>query len=472
MRAGMDSVEAAASVQTRPWTDDLKVCPHTGVGEATNQAYRNDGSRIEEYKSRDKKCLCMVEDTLLYAIYSGHNGVRVADFALQKMAADLLLGQLNGRSTDEAVMDVIRQAFHAVEKGYIDSIDLELATRTDLQLQLTDIDLRQYQYSPEVNNVLQKLDKIKNELAVGCSAVLALIYQSKLYIGNIGNCRALLCKTDEFDTLTVTQLSVDHNLYNEEEVLRLFRLGLEAQNFENRPLYSTRCIGNYLGKNGYKDCDFLSDASSEPVIFQPEIVGSVPITSACKFLVLMSSGLCRALHDLYPGDTSYGNRNLVQMIAEEFQAQSTLAGVAQSVVHRVVQLHHDAFMQQVDEGGGKATAFSNRDDITLLIRNFDYPLPNAFNNRKISNQSNTSTSFTSPSSTITNAAPANQSPGNETDCAGLGTMVSVCSTEQTENDNFKKPLEPVKSYVDFSDYYRRVAEARKLGKLPPNIDFD
>nr|XP_019546611.2 TGF-beta-activated kinase 1 and MAP3K7-binding protein 1-like [Aedes albopictus] len=470
MRAGMDAVEAAAGFQTRPWTDDLKVCPQTGVGEATNQTYRTDGSRIEAHKSHDKKCLCIVDDTLLYAIYSGHQGVRVADFALQKMAADLLLGQLNGRSTDEAVKDVIRQAFHAVEKGYIDSIDVELATRTALQMQLSDIGLRQYQISQEFSNVLDKLGKIKLELSVGTSAVLALIYQSKLYIGNIGNCRALLCKTDDFDTLTFSQLSVDHNLYNEEEVLRLLRLGLEAQNFENFPLYSTRCIGNYNGKGGYKDCDFLSDASSEPVIFQPEIVGSVPITSACKFLVLMSSGLCRALHDLYPGDTSYGNRNLVQMIAEEFQAQSTLAGVAQSVVHRVVQLHHDAFMQQVDEG--KPSAFFNRDDITLMIRNFNYPLPNAFNNRKTSNRSYTSTASASSSTTGSDATPTNQSYGTEMDCSGMGTNVSVTSSERSENDNFPEGEKRVKSFVDFSDYYRRVAEARKLGKLPPNIDFD
>ncbi|XP_053682588.1 TGF-beta-activated kinase 1 and MAP3K7-binding protein 1-like [Sabethes cyaneus] len=467
MRSSTDSVEAAGS-KTRPWTDDLEVCPFTAVGEATNQTYREDGSRFEAFKSRDRKCLCRVDETLLYAIYSGHNGVRVADFALQKMAADLLFGQLNGRATDEAVKDVIRQAFHSVEKGYFDSIDADVATKTDLQLQLSMDGLSQYQISQEFGNVLEKLDKLNVELSVGSSAALALVYQSKLYIGNIGNCRALLCKTDEYETLTVTQLSVDHNLYNEEEVLRLFRLGLEAQNFENCPLYSTKCIGNYMGKTGYKDCDFLSDASSEPVTFQPEIVGSIPITPACKFLVLMSSGLCRALHDLYSGDSSKGNRHLIQFIAEEFQSQSTLAGVAQSVVHRIVQLHHDAFMQKVEEGN--KASFGNRDDITLLIRNFNYPLPNAFNNRK--NSSRSLASATSASSTASSdATPTNHSYGTETDCSVMGTNVSVASSERSENDDFPE-LEKVMPYVDFSDYHRRVAEARKLGKLPPNIEFD
>ncbi|XP_055523966.1 TGF-beta-activated kinase 1 and MAP3K7-binding protein 1-like [Wyeomyia smithii] len=468
MRSSTDSVGAAGS-KSRPWTDDLTVCPFTAVGEATNQTYREDGSRAEACKSRDRKCHCTVDETLLYAIYSGQNGVRVADFALQKMAADLLLGQLNGRATDEAVKDVIRQAFNSVEKGYFDSIDADVATKTALQMQLSMDGLSQYQISQEFRNVLEKLDKINVELSVGSSAALALIYQSKLYIGNIGNCRALLCKTDEYETLTVTQLSVDHNLYNEEEVLRLCRLGLETQNFENCPLYSTKCIGNYLGKTGYKDCDFLSDASSEPVIFQPEIVGSIPITPACKFLVLMSSGLCRALHDLYPGDTSKGNRILIQFIAEEFQSQSTLAGVAQSVVHRIVQLHHDAFMEHVLEG--RKSPFSNRDDITLLIRNFNYPLPNAFNNRKNSSRSFTSTASAS-STASSDATPTNHSYGTETDCSVMGTNVSVASSERSENDDFPEPEKKVTPYVDFSDYHRRVAAARKLGKLPPDIEFD
>ena len=236
---------------------------------------------------------------------------------------------------------------------------------------------------------------------MGSSAVLALIHRSHLYLGNIGNCRALLCKTDEHDTLTVTQLSVDHNLLNAEEAARLFRLGLMAQNFEGVPLYSTRCIGNYLGKAGYKDCNFLSSATAEPVIFEPEIVGGIQITPACRFLVLMSSGLCRALHEIFPGDASTGNRELVRMISEEFQNQSTLGGVAQSVVHRIVQAHHDTYMQLVEEH--RSVTFNSRDDVTLLIRNFNYALPKAFVNRKNGgNRSlNSTTSFSSTSSDAT-----------------------------------------------------------------------
>ncbi|KFB36364.1 AGAP002953-PA-like protein [Anopheles sinensis] len=460
------------SIKTKHWTDDLKVCNQTGVGEATNQIYKEDGTRCVGYESRDKKCLCLAnnsttnkdanETTSMYAILSGHNGAIVAEKALQEMAADLLLDQLKKCNTDEAVKELMRQSFMSVEKGYFESINQHVATKTAIQLHLSADGMNQYEISQQFENVLQKLDSLNNALSIGSSAVLGLVHRSHLYLGNIGNCRALLCKTDEHDTLTVTQLSVDHNLLNPEEAARLFRLGLLAQNFEGVPLYSTRCIGNYLGKAGYKDCNFLSSASAEPVIFEPEIVGGIEITPACRFLVLMSSGLCRALHDIFPGDISTGNRELVRMISEEFQNQSTLGGVAQSVVHRIVQTHHDTYMQLVEEN--KPTAFDSRDDVTLLIRNFNYVLPKAFVNRKNGNRSLNST--ISYSSTSSDATPTE---GNH---STISSNISVTSSNITQPGNPYDSNRRIRSHVDFSDFYKRVEAARKRGTLPAHIEFD
>uniref|UniRef100_A0A182LXR7 TGF-beta-activated kinase 1 and MAP3K7-binding protein 1 n=1 Tax=Anopheles culicifacies TaxID=139723 RepID=A0A182LXR7_9DIPT len=457
----MESMQSSS--RTKSWLDDLKVCNQTGVGEAINQIYKDDGRRCEGYESRDEKCLCITEtNTSLYAILSGHNGGMVAKNALQEIAAELLLGPLKSCNTDEAVKDLIRQSFMSVEKSYFDSINPHVATKTAIQLHLSADGMNQYEISQQFENVLQKLDSLNNALSVGSSAVLGLMHRSHLYLCNIGNCRALLCKTDEHDTLTVTQLSVDHNLLNAEEAARLFRLGLMPQNFEGVPLYSTRCIGNYLGKAGYKDCNFLSSATAEPVIFEPEIVGGIQISPACRFLVLMSSGLCRALHDIYPGDVSTGNRELVRMISEEFQNQSTLGGVAQSVVHRIVQTHHDTYMQLVEEH--KPLTFNSRDDVTLLIRNFNYSLPKAFVNRKNGNRSiNSTASF---SSTSSDATPTD---GNY---STIQTNISVSSSNITQSDNPYDSNQRIRSHVNFGDFYKRVEEARKCGTLPPNIEFD
>lgn len=59
--------------------------------------------------------------------------------------------------------------------------------------------------------------------------MVALIHNGKLYVANVGNSRALLCKTDANGVLRVVQLSVDHDLKNEDELLRMYKLGLNIE---------------------------------------------------------------------------------------------------------------------------------------------------------------------------------------------------------------------------------------------------
>lgn len=217
--------------QIKSWTDDLPVCHSTGAGFTTNQTYKADGSRQELHKFNDRSFHCRIDEhTYIYAVFSGGlSGANVATFALQRIAAEILLGQLNGRIGEEEVKDVLRQAFVSVERGYLESIDSLLAQKTMLQCELEGIS--QYDISCSYQDILNQLNHINNELSIGTSVVLALIHQSKLYICNVGSCRALLCKNDANNALRVQQLSVDHNLSNEDEILRLCQLGLDIQSF-------------------------------------------------------------------------------------------------------------------------------------------------------------------------------------------------------------------------------------------------
>lgn len=76
---------------------------------------------------------------------------------------------------------------------------------------------------------VDKLNALNCELSAGTSAVVALVYKGRLYVANVGDSRALLCKTDSNQVLRVVQLSVDHDLKNEDELLRLSQLGLDAK---------------------------------------------------------------------------------------------------------------------------------------------------------------------------------------------------------------------------------------------------
>lgn len=68
-------------------------------------------------------------------ICSGENGYEVAEFANQKIPAEILFGQLNNCTPDE-VKDVLRQAFVSAERDYLNSIDEYLAEKTELQCQI------------------------------------------------------------------------------------------------------------------------------------------------------------------------------------------------------------------------------------------------------------------------------------------------------------------------------------------------
>lgn len=49
------------------------------------------------------------EDCYLYGVFDGHDGSRAANFAAQRMPAELLLGQLLEKTTDEDIKDVLNQ---------------------------------------------------------------------------------------------------------------------------------------------------------------------------------------------------------------------------------------------------------------------------------------------------------------------------------------------------------------------------
>lgn len=61
---------------------------------------------------------------------------------------------------------------------------------------------------------------------------------------------------------------------------------------------------------------------------------------------------------------------MVAMVAAELAQQTSLEVVAQSVVDRVKRLHHDVFVS----GHQRAPLCTSHEDMTLLLRTFNYPL--------------------------------------------------------------------------------------------------
>ena len=148
-------------LEAKNWTDDLPVCPATGIlcllcffslnlcslaensfffvgiGLSTNQIYKGDGHRREARESEDRSFHFKIDEgTYLYGVFNGTDGSCVADFAVQRMPVEILLGQLNENTSPTEVKEVLREAFYAVERSYFESVDDLLAERMNLMCEL------------------------------------------------------------------------------------------------------------------------------------------------------------------------------------------------------------------------------------------------------------------------------------------------------------------------------------------------
>lgn len=215
-------------------TDDLPICKNTGIGYSINQIYREDGNPQEEHMYEDCSChLKYSEDLYLYAVFDGKNSKKATNFCSQQMSAELLFWKaVNYHPSDEEVKELIRQIFITTEENYMQSLNDILAEKANL---LCDLPQNINVYGNYHNNprILDRIEQIDYELASETSAALAIIYNSKLYVANAGNCRVLLCQTDQDPVLTVKQLSTDHNLSNEDELLRLQQIGVDINNLKH-----------------------------------------------------------------------------------------------------------------------------------------------------------------------------------------------------------------------------------------------
>ncbi|KAG5328227.1 TAB1 protein, partial [Acromyrmex heyeri] len=318
---------------------------------------------------------------------------------------------------------------------------------------------------------VDKLNALNCELSAGTSAVVALVYRGKLYVANVGDSRALLCKTDSNQVLRVVQLSLDHDLRNEDELLRLSQLGLDVESIRQGSHLgnqeNTRCLGNYLVKGGYREFEELTASMAEPIIAEPEIHGSIELDESCRFLLLMSRGLYKSLEEAT--GTDQVNKELALIAVEQFRVQSTLTGVAQAVVDKVVRIHHDINMSNTQN----TMTTGKRDDITLLVRNFNFPLPHAL--KSPTNRPDHSVRF----NPVVQTAPINMLDNEDLSSTSTGVTDDNADSSTTETSTTSDLYPPgarmaernarIKPYVDFSEYYENVEKRRKEGTLPEDF---
>lgn len=110
-----------------------------------------------------------------------------------------------------------------------------------------------------------------------------------------------------------------------------------------------------------------------------------------------------------------------------------------------------------------------REDITLVVRNFNFPMPNAIRTPTVSFNPLVATSLisTTPQSTLTNSTSLFNSEQSNTNTNNYDNTNSSSSSEPALP--FPDPDEKIKAYVNFKDFYKNVEIAKKNGTLPHGL---
>lgn len=154
----------------------------------------------------------------------------------------------------------------------------------------------------------------------------------------------------------------------------------------------------------------------------------------------------------------------------QFREQATLTGVAQAVVDKAVRLHHDWYMSNSINN----SCSTKREDITLVLRNFNFPLPNAIKSPSISFNpfiTTNSVPHTNHNSTLTSAITNDNFRDTNTSTIRTNDSSSSSCYSRTQSDCGVGPDNKVEPYVDFNEYYRKVAIMKQNGTLPPDLNF-
>ena len=121
--------------------------------------------------------------------------------------------------------------------------------------------MKSYQAQQSFPGLVARLQELESCISGGCTAAVAVLTSSRLYVANVGDSRAILAYEASNGSLQVKQLSDDHGVENEQELERLTALGLDREQLKESgrlgPQENTRSIGDYSIKAGYKDVDVL-----------------------------------------------------------------------------------------------------------------------------------------------------------------------------------------------------------------------
>lgn len=117
-----------------------------------------------------------------------------------------------------------------------------------------------------------------------------------------------------------------------------------------------------------------------------------------------------------------------------------------------------------------ASCAPKREDITLVLRNFNYPLPNAITSPTTPSVPFNPAAATNRTSTVVSIQNNNATNTLNSTSRTTNTTSSSSCYAKVENDDGLGTDQKIESYVDFSEFYKNYYKAKENGTLPEGID--
>lgn len=383
------------------WADDLTYDEYSGVAIHRNQIYTKKYHDFHEmhsnfmhrnfhfYSGNDHVARSYHNEHYVYGVLTAFNFheldldkiKKAFNFYVTYLTTELLdkISNVpnecvsNSAEEDNYYTQTLKNSFKVTE-------DIFSSVQSEILCQKTVLGEYLNGLKPEIYpRIADQYNEISRELSLGFSAVVSLVYNKRLYVANIGDTRAILCKKvlndSGEDRIVCVELTVKHNLDNNEEIRRLSHIGLDTEFLRSKGeignMLLTRCLGNLWLKNFYTDIDDLKLATEDPILSEPS-VSSISVDDSCLFFILSSSSLIQTMQEAF--DKAEVIDDLFKMILEEMQKCSDLKRVAQEVLNQICQKHYKRFYSNATNIKTHSSSYTRPpcrqvDDITLLIRN-------------------------------------------------------------------------------------------------------
>ncbi|XP_073530609.1 integrin-linked kinase-associated serine/threonine phosphatase 2C isoform X2 [Phyllobates terribilis] len=241
-----------------------------------------------------------------YGVFDGHGGSRAARYAAHNLHLNFVkkLPRGDGGSVDKTIKKSLLDAFKHTDEEFLKQAASQKPAWKD-----------------------------------GTTAICVLVADNVLYIANLGDSKALLCRmNEETQKPTVLSLSKEHNPTQYEERMRIQRAG---GNVRDGRVLGVLEVSRSLGDGQYKRCGVISIPD----------VKRCPLTDSDRFVLLACDGLFKAFtadeavnfilsHVQDEGSQSEDMDARYESACHRLANEAVRRGAADNVTVLVVQIMH------------------------------------------------------------------------------------------------------------------------------------